>query len=362
MALVPRSMPLIAQVAAVVIWSTTFVVSADALSGISPALLTVVRFVLAAAVLVPLAAMRRGLLRALASPVSAVLGLTGVAAYYGLQNLGLSFTTPGTAALLQAVIPVAAAVLSFLLLRERPGVGSGIGLVLATVGVIVAASTNASFNVGAALIATGAACYAVYTVLLRRLEMSRGDDAEAPRTDPVVVAAATAVWGVVFLLPWQIGEAMAGQTRLDLTPSLTLALLYLGVIASGATLLLWTYGAGRTPAITSGILTAAIPALGYGFALAMGEDPTWNKTIGGLIALLGVGVAIAGSRVRPPAAAEVLPLAVPAATQLFPEDGPDQPDHQPRRAPDGSTHPRITRGGPDRQSDDGAEGKTQQER
>ncbi|WEK61367.1 MAG: EamA family transporter [Candidatus Microbacterium colombiense] len=57
-----RALPLIAHATAVVIWATTFVVSSSALAQMSPAVLTVVRFVLAVAVLVPLAARRPGLI------------------------------------------------------------------------------------------------------------------------------------------------------------------------------------------------------------------------------------------------------------------------------------------------------------
>lgn len=291
---VTRALPLIALGAAVVIWSTTFVVSSEVLDGISPALLTLIRFVLAAFVLVPLALTRPGLLRMLATRTAAVLGLTGVAAYFGLQNLGLLSTSPGTAALLQAVIPIAAAVLSFLLLSERPPIGSIAGLALATIGVVIAANTGAQIDIGALLIAAGSSAYAFYTVWLRRLEAPRPPQITRPATDPLVVAAATAVWGVVFLLPWQAWELAAGQARLVLSGSLVLSTLYLGLAASGATLLLWTYGARRVPATISGILTAAIPALGYGFALLVGEEPTWNKTLGGLLALFGVGLATIG--------------------------------------------------------------------
>ena len=79
-----------------IIWSTTCVVSAGALDEASPALLTVLRFALAAALLVPFGLTRNGLVRTLANPATAVLRLTGVAAYYGLQNLGLLYTTAAT--------------------------------------------------------------------------------------------------------------------------------------------------------------------------------------------------------------------------------------------------------------------------
>jgi drug/metabolite transporter (DMT)-like permease len=80
------------------IWGTTFVVSDTALASMSPAALTVTRFVLALLVLAPVAMTRGGIAAAIRSPAVAVLGATGVAAYYGLQNLGLVTTGAGTAA------------------------------------------------------------------------------------------------------------------------------------------------------------------------------------------------------------------------------------------------------------------------
>jgi drug/metabolite transporter (DMT)-like permease len=287
---VTRSVPLAAQAAAVVIWATTFVVSASALATTSAATLTVLRFALGAAVLMPLAVRRGGLGRVLKAPTTAVLGLTGVAAYYGLQNLGLLYTTAGTAALLQAVLPVATAVLAIVVLRERLTAGSVTGLVLASAGVILVASAGARLDRGAVLVVAGVVGYAIYTVLLRRLGRpgSAADPVGVVAADPVVLAAATALWGLVFLLPWQAWEIATGSAHLPAGGAAVTATLYLGIVASGGTLLLWTYGAVHTPASVSGALTAAIPALGYALAVLTGEQATLSKTTGGILAIVGV--------------------------------------------------------------------------
>src|SRR3954467_9600393 len=91
-----RSGPVISLAVAVIIWGTTFVVSDTALDSMSPAALTVARFALALLVLTPVAMSRGGIAAAIRSPPVAVLGATGVAAYYGLQNLGLVTTEAGT--------------------------------------------------------------------------------------------------------------------------------------------------------------------------------------------------------------------------------------------------------------------------
>ena len=295
MASVTPVAPLAALATAVLIWATTFVVSASALDSTSPAVLTVLRFALAAAVLVPPAVRRSGLGRVLRVPMTAGLGLTGVAAYYGLQNLGLLYTSAGTAALLQAVLPVATAGLAALVLRERVPAGARLGLVVATAGVVLVAAAGARFDGGAVLVVAGVLAYAVYTVLLRRLGSQPKAQVAGPSivsaADPVVLAAATALWGLVFLIPWQLAEIAAGNAQLPVGTAAISATLYLGVVASGGTLLLWTYGASRTPASVSGILTAAIPALGYALAVLTGEQATWSKTAGGILAVTGVVLA-----------------------------------------------------------------------
>jgi drug/metabolite transporter (DMT)-like permease len=229
----------------------------------------------------------------LRAPVTAVLGLTGVAAYYGLQNIGLLSATAGTAALLQAVLPVAATALAITFLRERPTGASFVGLALATLGVVLVASTTARLDPGVVLIVAGVLGYAVYTIVLRHIGTTGSDGNRATgrvngRTDPVVLAAATAVWGLVFLLPWQLWEIITARAILPSTPFAVVATLYLGFVASGGSLLLWTYGATRVPASISGVLTAVIPALGYALAVSTGEQATWTRTVGGVLAVAGV--------------------------------------------------------------------------
>lgn len=318
--------PLAALATAVLIWATTFVVSATALATTSPAVLTVLRFALGAAVLVLLAVRRGRLGRVLRVPVTVVLGLTGVAAYYGLQNLGLLYTSAGTAALLQAVLLVATAALAAIVLREQVAVGTLVGLVLATAGVVLVASAGARVDRGAVLVVAGVLAYAVYTVLLRRLGGGASFQAAGTNTvstaDPVVLAAGTAVWGLVLLVPWQAWELAAGRSQLPVGTAAISATLYLGVVASGGTLLLWTYGAGRTPASVSGVLTAAIPALGYALAVLTGEQPTWSKTVGGILAVAGVVLA-SYSATRPAASV----TASAATTQRT-----DRPHRRLRRA------------------------------
>ena len=276
-------LPLLALVACVLVWGTTFVVSADALEQSSPAVLTVARFAVAAAVLVPLELAAGGLGRVLLRPSTAVLGLTGVTAYYGLQNVGLGYTTAGNAALLQAVLPIATAVLGWGLLAERPTAWAAGGLVLATVGVVLLAGPAvAALDRGSLLILVGVLSYALYTVRLRLHGAERA----------VVVAAATCLWGLLLLLPWQLWELASGRADFGGSASLLGAVLYLGVGASALTLLLWTWATPRLPASTAGVFPAAIPAVGYAAAVLAGEGWDLRRTVGCVLALVGTVVVV----------------------------------------------------------------------
>jgi drug/metabolite transporter (DMT)-like permease len=287
-----KSAPVSALAVAVLLWGSTFVVSDTALESMSPAVLTVARFAVALLVVGPAAAARGGFIAMIRSAPVALLGATGVAAYYGLQNLGLLTTGAGTAAVLQALLPVATGLIAVVWLRERLSRALVAGLGLATVGVtLVAGQVVTEASPGAALIAVGVLAYAVYTVLLRR----------QPDRDPVVLAAATCLWGLVFLVPWLAGEVLVGDARFELDSEACGALAYLGLLASALTLLLWTYGASRLPASTAGVFTASIPAVGYLCAVVTGEPSSWAKTVGSVLALLGAGIAArAGSPANPP--------------------------------------------------------------
>lgn len=279
--------PVGALAGAVLVWGTTFVVSDAALSSLSPALLTVARFALALVVLVPLAMRRGGLAEAAKCRPVALLGATGVAAYYGLQNLGLTTTDAGTAAVLQVVLPLATALLAVVFLRERLSAALVAGMMLATVGIaLVAGGVLAQASAGAGLIALGVLAYAVYTVLLRR----------EPERDPVVLAAATCGWGLAFLLPWLVGELALGEARCDPSAEALASLVYLGLAASALTLLLWTYGASRVPASTAGVFTASIPAVGYLCAVVAGDAASWARTAGSALSLAGAVVAASAAR------------------------------------------------------------------
>lgn len=280
-----RWLPLAAIGLSVVLWSAAYVISGWALETGSPAVLSVGRFAIALIVLVPLASRRPGFLRTLRKPRTIVLGLTGVSLYYSLANIGLLFTTPGTAALTAAFLPVLTATAAVLIIHEKLSRRTWVGLALATVGVGLVAASGFRVDTGVLLNIVALAAYALYTVFLRQ------DAGREDSPDAIVLATATGVWGTVIMLPWLGWEALTGTLAVPTDPRGLISIVVLALVVTAPTLVLFNYGAERLPAAISGVATAAIPALGYAFALLMGEPLDVVKAIGGAIALVGVMIA-----------------------------------------------------------------------
>lgn len=277
-----RRLPLVAALACVVVWSTTYAVSVAVLHHASPAVLSVVRFGVAGIALLPFGARRPGFLRSLRSPRTILLALYGVALYYALTNIGLAWTSAGAGALSAAMTPVMTTVLAVVLLRERLTARTVAGIALTTTGVVIVGGAGLRVDVGLLLCLIGLAAYALYVVLLRR---------SPPDVDAVVLGTTTTLWGAVLMAPWLLVEAGLGILRWPADAATLGGILYEALIVTAPTMILFSYAAERLPAAISGIAIAGIPALGYAVALLSGEawDPV--RAIGGLIALAGIAVA-----------------------------------------------------------------------
>jgi drug/metabolite transporter (DMT)-like permease len=308
-----RWLPLGAIGLSVLLWSAAYVVSGWALETGSPAVLSVGRFAIALLVLVPLAARRPRFLTTLRRPRTIVLGLTGVSLYYSLANIGLLFTTPGTAALTAAFLPVLTAAAAVAIIHEKLSGRTWLGLSLATLGVGLVAASGFRIDVGVLLNIAALAAYALYTVFLRR----NAHEPDAP--DAIVLATATGVWGTIIMLPWLAWEAVTGTLAVPTDTRGLVSILALALVVTAPTLVLYNYGAERLPAAISGVATAAIPALGYGFALLMGEPLDPVKAVGGAIALVGVVIAtLATPDVEPSPPGSGLPEPADLATGPLP--------------------------------------------
>jgi drug/metabolite transporter (DMT)-like permease len=268
---------------AVTIWGSTFLVTKAALREAGPFTLTALRFLVGLAIIAPLAH-RGGFSFSLAlRPPFLLFGLTGVALNFGLQNLGLAFTTAGNAALIQAGIPATTALLAWCALRERPGRLRLLGIALAVAGVLLVtgsrpAAGGARVLLGNALVAGSMLSFSAYAVQGKRI---------GAIATPTIAAAGSIAAGLLVLLPLAAGEiGLRGLPALG--PRGWLATLYLGCGASALTIFLWNYALRFVDAGAAALYTNLIPVVGLAGAFWLGEPATRAQLLGGALALLGV--------------------------------------------------------------------------
>jgi len=295
-----RGLAVGALLALVLVWSSTFVATKLLFGQIGPVGLALLRFVVATAILVPLADWRG------AGPLPwgrlALLGLTGVTGYYVFQNVGLVYTSASAASLILACIPALVAGVAALFLKEKlnarrlAGVGAS---VVGVAAIVVAGKPEPSAPaplVGDALLLGSALAWTAYTTLGKGLE----------HLSFRVTSAASVGFGALFLLPLAGAEYLSRGAP-ALTPAGWLGVLYLGAAASAAAYYLWAYALQTLDATEATVYLNLIPLLGVALAAAtLGESVGVLELVGG--ALIVGGVTFAGRAPAREAEEELLPL------------------------------------------------------
>ena len=220
---------------------------------------------------------------------SVIAGLSLVAAYsggiYSIQN-----TSVANAMLLFATAPFMAAVLGWIILRERVRVATWVAIAVAIGGIaIMVADMSGSVVLKGSLAALGSAFgFAVFTVALRW-----GRTGEML---PSVFLSGLFAIVVTFGICQFPGLSVALSLN-DGTISMGM-----GVFQVGAGLILYTLGSRSLPAAELALLSLAEVLLGPLWVwLFLGETASLNTLIGGAVLLAAiVGNAVSGKRRKPP--------------------------------------------------------------
>jgi drug/metabolite transporter (DMT)-like permease len=162
------------------IFGLSFLVTKDALESFSPFELLFLRFFLATAALAILAATRLVRLdyRGKPKPILALICIFQPIIYFSCETFGLRGTATSTAGLILGALPVAVAVLSAPMLKERLTFGQALGLALSIAGValvVIARSTRDGGGDslrGVLLILGALASAAFYNIFSRRASVT----------------------------------------------------------------------------------------------------------------------------------------------------------------------------------------------
>ncbi len=277
-----RTLAIAALLAVVLIWSSTFVATKLLFGQIGPLALASLRFLVATAILVPLADWRA------AGPLPwgrlALLGLTGVTAYFVCQNVGLVYTSASAASLILACIPALVAGVAALLFREslnRQRLAGVLASMAGVAAIVLAGKPEPSAPaplLGDALLLGSALAWTAYTVLGKGLE----------RLPFQVTSAASVGFGALFLLP-PAGIEVASTGLPTLTPDGWLGVVFLGAGASAAAYYLWAYALRTLDATEATVYLNLIPLVGVALAVAtLGESVGPLEVVAGVLIVAGV--------------------------------------------------------------------------
>jgi drug/metabolite transporter (DMT)-like permease len=286
-----KDRPYLLLTLAVLFWSGNFILGRAFHSEIPPVALAFWRWV-GAAMLVTLPALphlRRDR-HALAKqwPVILLIATLGIAAFNTLVYSGLQYTEAINAFLLQSLMPVLIVLLSFLIFHERVTKLQSLGILVSLCGAVTIIARgdagillSLSINRGDLLVFTAMACYAGYTVMLRK----------RPPVHPLAFIATTFWIGALLLVPFYLWETLTVAT-LDPSPANLMVIGYVIVFPSIVSYLCFNRAVELVGANRAGLFIHLMPVFGSLMAVFfLGESFCWYHGAG--ILLIGMGIYLA---------------------------------------------------------------------
>lgn len=282
-------------VVANVVYATSYAATRLTLDHVPPATLALIRLMIGALVLIPLAV---ALQPAAAAPIGRAdrrsirwMGVLGFAGAFAFSHWGIARSTATNAALLITVEPISLILLSPWALGERLTRREGLGAALALVGAAVVV-VNGIPGVTAALVPhwrgdllllLAGLAYAAYSLFGRGV---------LTRHPAIAVTAWSIAWGVAAMLPLAALEwAAAAQIRLN-GPAI-LGVLYLALVITALGYLAWNWALERVPAPRAAIFLNIQPLVGALLGVYyLGEPLTAFTVAGGVLILLGLTLTV----------------------------------------------------------------------
>jgi len=270
-----------------IFWAAVFHVGKFVVTTVSPPTVTAWRFLLAAAILLPLArrgermpwtAIRRNALPLLAMSAIGVFGFN-ISTFYGLRS-----TSAVNAALIMALNPALTTILAALIGRERISMRQGTGLLMGIAGVAVVVSKGSwhalagmSFSQGDLLILLASLCWAFYPVIPKRFIKGLSS---------MQVTASTIAGGAALMALFALDVA-PDFTAVPALPVAT-GILFMGVAGTVVAYLWWNQGIQALGAQSVANFINLVPLFAAFIGLLLGEPVSWAQACGAVLVVSGV--------------------------------------------------------------------------
>lgn len=283
-----RRSALIALAILSLVWGFNWIVMKAVLAYVGPLTFSAMRYVFGTAMLFAVLALRGENLAPTPWRDTLLIGLSQTMGFQILVQLALIAGGAGKTALLAYTMPFWVLPLAWLALGDRPSARQWLCIFIAALGlVLVLEPWNTHVGMTSALLAlAGGACWAIGTVLAKRLFL-------ATSVSPLRLTAWQMLYGTAFL----VVIALCVHERTTVwSPTLIGALLYNGLLSSGIAWAMWLFIVQRLPTHVAGLASLITPLIGIGLAwVLLGEQPDAYESIG----IVVIGAALFGV-LRPP--------------------------------------------------------------
>lgn len=259
-------------------WGFSFIAIKEALVFMQPVAFAAARLWGATFVLLAWTVIRRQSLRLPVTKLlsASLLGVINLGLVNVLTALALGSVPAGLGSVLLYTYPLIAAVLAAVMLKDRLGLKSIVGLILGFAGVALISGPGGRFGLGTLLMLGAAAAWAIGSVMFKVI---------ASRQDLYAVTAWSGLAAATSASAWT--AFTEGVPEVRLTWALAWSLAYAAVIASGAAWILWYWllERGQTAVVSGYLFLTPVFSLGFGVVL-LGEQIRFIEVVG-IAAVLG---------------------------------------------------------------------------
>lgn len=217
-----------------------------------------------------------------------VLGTFGIGGLTTFMTLGIRFSDPVTAIMIQATGPLMSAAFAVLVFGERWPAGSGIAFAITVPGAVLVLmpagriSLDLEFQGGEIFLFCATFCWAWYSLQCQRWIKTMGP-------------ARITLWTLVasypsLILLWLVTGAidLIPDPSAPVTPGLLVLMAYVTITATAMGVILWHGGVTRLGLAGTALYLNLAPVFAVLVAMVYGLYPTTNQVLGGLLVIAGV--------------------------------------------------------------------------
>lgn len=276
------------SVAVVLVWGVTFVNSKVLLNhGLQAHEIFTVRFLLAYVCIWTISPRKLFADSLKDEAVMMLLGATGGSLYFVTENVAVKVGYVNNVSFIVCTAPLLATVLALLFIKEVKATRRLIaGSVMAVIGVALVVFNGQIIlkisPMGDALAFAAALCWAVYSLLLRKVS----------RYSSVFVTRKVFFYGLVTVLPWYLVWPWDFPISGFLQPAVWGNLLFLGLVASFACFALWSFTSKKLGALAVSNYVYLNPvSTVVASSIVLDERMTWMAVTGSALILAGLYLA-----------------------------------------------------------------------